>query len=306
MNESNTIPAGGGAAEKFKHTGLLKALKKTPVYKDCRRLYWCVQKGGIGGLKYLLPGRVWVDKVDVCITTKCNMRCDGCDHLIPYYEHPAHLDKERAIASIRKLDEAADRIFHLNILGGEPFLDPDLKYILEAVPTEKCDLVQIVTNATIIPKDPELLDVMRRKKVCVLMSEYSQTEEIRSAFIEMLTREGIAYHVYYPEWTDFGAPQDYHHSPRALKRQYHACKESCHNLRDGKLHACFRSSHGSALGLVPCEEGEYVDILGNTREQNRKQLRRLIWRHKPLLACRYCLRGTEENVGIVRGKQLKK
>lgn len=292
--------------KRLKKTRFARAFMKTRSYKDCRRLYWCVQKGGFSALKYLLPGRLWVDKVDVCITTKCNMRCDGCDHLIPYYEHPAHLDKDTVIASIRKLDEAADRIYHLNILGGEPFLHPDLKYILEAVPTEKCDIVQIVTNATIIPKDPELLDVMRRKKVVVLMSEYSRSEKTRRALIGMLTQEGVACHVYCPKWTDFGAPQDYHHDRRALKRQYYACKESCHNLRDGKLYACFRSSHGSALGLVPCEEGEYVDLLHNTREQNREQLRRLIWRHEPLAACRYCLRGTAENVGIVRGKQLEK
>ena len=290
---------------KLKQTRLANRLKVSWFYKDYRRLRWCCQSG-IGGVKYLLPGRLWVDKVDVCITTKCNMRCDGCDHLIPYYKEPAHLDKDRVIASIRKLDEASDRIFHLNILGGEPFLDPDLKYILEAVPSEKCDLVQIVTNATIIPSDPELIDVMRRKKVVVLMSGYSQTEGSRNAFIEMLKREGVAYHVYYPAWTDFGAPQDYHHDQKELKRQFFACKESCHNLRDGKLYACFRSSHGSALGLVPCGEDEYVDLLNNSAKENRKQLRRLIWRHRPLLACQYCLRGTAKNVGIVRGKQLEK
>lgn len=290
--------------KKIKQTKFAQWLKSR-FYKDYRRLRWCCEFG-FGGLRYLLPGRLWVDKVDVCITTKCNMRCDGCDHLIPYYKQPSHLDKDRIISSIRKLDEAADRIYHLNILGGEPFLDPDLKYILEAVPSEKCDVVQIVTNATIIPSDPDLIDVMRRKKVVVLMSGYSQTERLRSAFIEMLVREGVAYRVYYPKWTDFGAPQDYHHDKNELKRQFFACKESCHNLRDGKLYACFRSSHGSALGLVPCGEDEYVDLLNNTAAENRKQIRRLIWRHRPLLACRYCLRGTEKNVGIVRGKQLKK
>ena len=293
-----------GILQKLKQTRPGKWLKFR-YYKDRRRLRWCLQYGP-GRIKDLLPGRLWVDKVDVCITTKCNMRCDGCDHLIPYYKEPAHLDKDRVIASIRKLDEAADRIFHLNILGGEPFLDPDLKYILEAVPSEKCDVVQIVTNATVIPSDPELIDVMRRKKVVVLMSGYSQTEKVRNAFIEMLTREGIAYRVYYPVWTDFGAPQDYHHSRSELKRQFFACGESCHNLRDGKLYACFRSSHGSALGLVPCEKDEYVDLLNNTTKQNRKELRRLIWRRKPLAACQYCLRGTDKNVGIVRGKQLEK
>ncbi len=276
-----------------------------PVYKDLRRLKWCFRNGP-RAIKYLLPGHLWVDKVDICITTKCNLHCDGCDHLIPYYKNPEHLDKDRIITSIRKMSEAVDWFFHINILGGEPFLNPDLKYILEEVPSEKCDVVQIITNATIIPNDPELFDVMRRKKAVVLMSQYPLNERIQEKLIRTLDREGIAYYAYKPVWTDFGEPRNYHHSQSELKKQFLACKESCHNLRNGKLYACFRSSHGSALGLVPCEKDEYVDLLKNAKSQNKEQLRRLIWRHKPLAACQYCLRGTSENVNIVRGKQLEK
>lgn len=256
------------------------------------------------GGRQVFAARPPLDRQGGCLTTMCNLHCDGCDHLIPYYKDPAHLDKDRIIASILKMSEATDWFFHINILGGEPFLNPDLKYILEAVPSEKCDVVQIVTNATIIPSDPELFDVMRRKKVVVLMSQYPLNAEKQKILIRTLEREKIAYKPHTPVWTYFGAPRNYHHSQRELKKQYLACMESCHNLRDGKFYACFRNSHGSALGLVPCEKDEYVDLLANTKSQNRKQLRRLIWRHKPLAACQYCLRGTDENVGIERGKQL--
>lgn len=44
-----------------------------------------------------------MDKVDVVITTKCNLLCDGCSHLMPYYKKPSHLDRDRVVSSIRKL-----------------------------------------------------------------------------------------------------------------------------------------------------------------------------------------------------------
>lgn len=272
--------------------------------KDYRRLIWCFRNGP-KGIRYLLPGRLWLDKVDICITTKCNLRCDGCNHLIPYYKEPRHLDTETIIASIRKLSEATDWFFHINILGGEPFLNPDLKYILEEVPSEKCDVTQIITNGTVIPHDPMLFDVMRRKKAIVVMSDYPFNAENQEKCIAELEREGVRYIVRHQlKWTNFGEPVNYHHDPKELKRQFLSCMESCHNLLDGKLYYCFRCSHGYNLGLIPRKEDEYVDLLSNTKAQNRKQLRRLTWRRKPVTACQYCLRGTEQNIPIERGKQL--
>ncbi len=299
--------------DSFKQTKFAAFLKKTPFYeiwsgrkKSSFFVIWSKYKRRIrtiylSGKLSLVAGLV-IDKLDVVITTKCNLQCEGCSHLMPYYKNPGHLDKDRVIASIRELAKAVDWFGHFNILGGEPFLSPDLKYIMEEIPVEKCHLVQVLTNATIVPKDPELFDVMRRKGVHVVITPYPSNEQTREQLIAVLEREHVAWNYYYPRWTDHGEPCHHHRSPRELQRQFAHCTSVCKNLLDGRLYYCFRCAHIYDLGFCQRLEGEAVDLLKNTTAQNRKQLRRLLRRRKPFTACQYCLRGTNQNVGISRGK----
>ena len=222
---------------------------------------------------------------------------------MPYYPHPYHMDKDRLIAAMHKLNEAFDWCNHYNILGGEPFLNPDMKYYLEEIPLEKCNRVQITTNATIVPDDPELLEVMRRKKVYVLLSQYPANQETQKKLIAVLEREKIAYAIHTPKWTEYGEPVNFHRSERALKRQFYRCPVKCNQLYDGRLYYCFRSSNTNDLGICAASRDEFVDLLHNTKKENQRQIRRLMWRLSPVEACRYCLRGTDENVEISRGEQ---
>lgn len=290
---------------RFKQTKFAALLKKTFFYEICKKNWIRRSRRSravrLSGKKSLAKGLV-MDKVDVVITTKCNLLCDGCSHLMPYYKNPNHLNRDQVIASMRKLAEAVDWFDHFNILGGEPFLNPDLKYIMEAIPAEKSRLVQVLTNATIIPKDPELFAVMRRKGVHVVITPYPSNENTREQLIAVLERENVAWNYYDRQWTDYGEPRDYHRSPRELRRQFFKCNEVCKNLLDGRLYYCFRCAHISDLGFCQYRKGEAVDLLKNTTAQNRQQLRRLMWRHKPLEACQYCLMGTDQNVCILRGK----
>lgn len=226
---------------------------------------------------------------------------------MPYYGKPQfckahHMDRERLIASLRKMNEAVDSFNHYNFIGGEPFLNPDLKFFIEEVPVEKCHLVQVLTNGTIVPDDPELFDVLRRKNVQVVVSQYPSNQEKQKRLIEVLERERVGWHSYSPPWFDYGEPRDYRRSKRELQQQFIDCPGCCRNLLDGKLYYCMRGSHTADLGICDAQPGDAVDLLSNTKAQNKKQIRRMIWCLKPIEACRYCLRGTSENVEIPRGK----
>ena len=292
---------------RLKQTKFASLIKKTFSYevykKDHIRAGRRIRAVRLSGNESLTAKKKLVmDKVDVVITTKCNLLCDGCSHLMPYYKNPNHLDRDRMIASMHKLSEAADWFDHFNILGGEPFLNPDLKYIIEEIPTEKSRLVQVLTNATIIPTDPKLFDAMRRKGVHIVITPYPSNEKTREQLISKLESERVAWNYYYPEWTDYGEPRDYCQNQRGLRRQFIRCDEICKNLFDGKLYYCHRCAHIYDLGFCQCGKGEAVDLLNNTTAQNRRQIRRLMHRLKPFRACRYCLKGTNLNVSISRGK----
>ena len=270
-------------------------------YGDYRRMrhYW--KKHGLS-LKYLLPGRLWLDSVEIVVTTRCNRLCDGCANLMPYYEKPYDLERDLVIRSMRKLNECFDWCEVYKILGGEPFLDPDLKFFLEEVPVEKCDWVYVITNGMVVADDPELLEVLRRKRITVMFSDYSDTQQTQKRFWSLLQDNGISCLRTGPgTWEDYGKLMPHSADEKQLKQQFSRCNTYCKSVLNGMMYYCPRSGHGYDLGVIERKQREYVDLLANSREQNRKQIRKLMWRHMPIEACRYCKRGTDDFVPIPKG-----
>lgn len=101
---------------------------------------------------------------------------------------------------------------------------------------------------------------------------------------------------------DYGPVADHRVGAKELQRQFIRCYIPCKSLFNGRLYYCPHSAHGQDLGLIGCKPGEYVDALHNKNAQNRRQICRLMWRHRPIETCRYCLRGTDKAVEIPRGK----
>lgn len=272
-------------------------------YNDYRRIRRLCKNNGWGGMRFLLPGRLWMDAFEVVVTTRCNLRCPDCSNLMQYYDAPYDVELDGILVSMRKVNAILDRCDEYKILGGEPFLYPHLAAVLEEIPSEKCGRVILFTNATIIPKDPALFDVMRRKRVVVTISNYPAARETQKKLIDTLERENVLYRVINSNtWIDHGPPVDHRTSAKELQRQFIRCFLPCKILFNGCLYYCPRSGHGQDLGLIVRKSGEYVDVLHNTNAQNRRQIRRLMWRRRPIEACKYCLRGTDKAVEIPRGK----
>lgn len=283
---------------------LRKMWHKSLFYNDYRRIRRYFRNNNVG-VKYLLPGHLWMDYVEVVVTTKCNLRCQDCANLMQYYEDPYHLDRETLLASVRKLGESFDACDHLKILGGEPFLYPYLKDVLEAIPREKLGKITIATNGMVIPTDRELIAMLSRKRVTVFFSNYAVSQVTQQNFIELLENAGISYEIARSStWIDYGAPalstsvKEQHD----LKRQFLNCHIICKSLLNGCLYYCPRSAHGHDLGIIDRKPGEYVELLNNTTAQNRREIRRLMWRRRPVEACKYCQRGTDKAIKISRGK----
>lgn len=294
-----------GLKEIWKRSRLREKWHGGLFYNDYLRIRRLYKRNGWGGIRFLLPGRLWLDSLEVVVTTKCNLRCPDCANLMQYYEEPYHVDLDMVVASMRKLDAVLDWCDEYKILGGEPFLYPDLAEVLEAVPREKCGKVHLVTNGTVIPKDPALFDVLRRKRINVFISNYPAAQETQKRLIDTLIRENISWSVAKTStWIDHGTVTDYGAGTEERQRQFMRCYTlfAFKSLLNGCLYYCARSGHGQDLGLIARKPGEYVDVLHNTDAQNRRQIRRLMWRRRPIEACKYCLRGTDKAVKIPRGK----
>lgn len=271
-------------------------------YNDYRRIRRYFRRNNVG-IKYLLPGHFWLDSVDVVVTTKCNLRCPDCAHLMQYYDLSYDVDLDVVLSSMRKLNAAFDWCDLYNILGGEPLLYPELTAVLEEIPSEKCGKAILYTNATIVPEDPALFDVLRRKRVVVYISNYLTVRETQEKLIEKLEQEKVFYRVMNSDtWIDYGAVSDRGACAEELQCQFIRCFIRCKILLNGCLYYCPRSGHGYDLGLIDRKPGEYVDVLHSTTAQNRREIRRLMWRRRPIEACKYCQRGTDKAIKIPSGK----
>lgn len=273
------------------------------LYGDYSRLWRLFKYYGITGIKYLMPWRFYLDFVEIAITTRCNLCCPDCANLMPCYEKPYDVDSEIVVKSIQKLGECFDTCGQFRLLGGEPFLHPDLKRFIAEVPSKKCKKISIPTNATIVPQDPDLYEQLRQKQVTVVLGNYPSAAATQRELIAKLEREGVMYEIPQPgTWINFGEAVNYNREEKDLTRQFARCNLRSKSILDGVMYYCPRHGHGYDLGIIDRKPSEYVDILHNTKAQNRRQIRRLMWRHRPIEACKYCLRGTDDAVTIMRGK----
>lgn len=110
--------------------------------------------------------------VELEITGCCNLRCRHC--LQGNYSYQMTFDKARAI--LESLAQVG--VFEVSVIGGEPFVHPDILPILRL-----CDqyefVTNVVTNGTLIgPEEIKVLSSMRSLSVFVSLEGLSEVHDL--------------------------------------------------------------------------------------------------------------------------------
>jgi hypothetical protein len=120
--------------------------------------------------------RMIVENLDVHVINSCNLKCFGCNHLTDYgYGGP--FKAEELVEWIRPWK---DRLYlkRINLLGGEPLLNSDLKNICigfrKFFPPSETKL-RIVTNGILIKKCLWLKDLIQNYHVHIQVSPHVLT-----------------------------------------------------------------------------------------------------------------------------------
>ena len=257
------------------------------------------------GLKFLLARKICLDYVEIVITTKCSLRCKNCANLINLYNKPYHIKDDLIEKSIYKLFQSVDKIHTFRILGGEPFLNPNLKHYLDIIPYDQVDQVVIVTNGTMIIKDKELIKKIKDNHVEVEISDYGKLSRKKDELVNILEKNGLNYKVRTEElcWIDYGDIENY--GNKNINKQFYYCDNRCKSILNGCLYYCPRASHGYDLDLIERKSDEYVDLINSSRAEIRKRITKLYKREKYIEACKYCKYGTEEAIKIEPAIQQK-
>ena len=271
------------AAEYF-YVGIVDFLRDTGVYevgflKD--------------GLDFSMEKIHWINAnipffphVEMHVMDSCNLKCKGCTHFSNLYSDYEIYPLETFSKDLQKLSEQVC-ILRFWLLGGEPFLNPDLKeYIKEARRILPDSEIKLVSNGLLIPTQNEsVFEMIRRCDVTVDISGYPPTMAIKDKIVECLEREQIAYQ-FREEVKTFFALLGKKPKSDPMVAQEHCCDRTCHLLRNGRLYKCpvdgLMYKYKERFSVLNFPESEGLDIYADDFLKNMHRL------EEAISLCRYC------------------
>ena len=213
---------------------------------------------------------LFFNSITVILNQVCSLSCKFCTSFLHTY--PARLRQNFPLARVREDVErffgAVDAVGTVTIMGGEPFLHPELSGIVQAVLDQKnCGLISISTSGTALIK-PIHLPALRDPRVNVSFSNYVNAldEKQQALFhrnVEYLRAEGIPHTVgiEMPQWIIPSTLYDKHLDEAAVKAKKQGCKAPprCIQLKNGKVHPCdfANAVHSLEVADYPTD---YVDL----------------------------------------------
>lgn len=226
-----------------------------------------------------------IPRLVVVLTTKCNLNCENCIALTPYYKHQYDIPLQRITDSIDIITNAVDECTCLELIGGEPFLYSELVELLQYLKlNKKIKLIQITTNGMVFNYNPKYEELLQNN-VTVRISNYNLSDKTEK-FINWLNDNHIG-HVIQNDlmWVPVGNIEDKHKTLKRIKDEYNLCFEglNCKTLLNGKIFDCTFSSRIKDLGFTDfCEN---IDVL--SEEITWQKLYNFFIRNESK-ACNYC------------------
>jgi len=217
---------------------------------------------------FVLKQKVHIFQTDVLVTEKCNLACSFCNMFIPHYELPKHRDTQTILNDIDLYFNLVDYVSIFHLVGGEPFLHPNIKdvieYILEKY-SDKIDKFIITTNGTVLPKE-EILEVLKNNNVILSVSNYSnKLEKLKSKVERVVDTYKVNNINHYVrnniEWYDFGDLRIKNNmSEEELINHFDSCTAPFRGLNDGKFYYCHLNTSAVLTKLFPPNENDYVNL----------------------------------------------
>lgn len=235
--------------------------------------------------------------VEMDVTSRCTLNCRECSHLIPHHRKSGDFrdyDIEALLKNVDLLLPLIDACLRFRVIGGEPMMHKDLHVLLRRLVSEKkIRHIQIATNGTIIPVG-ENLHAMAHPKVSVYITNYGDLAPKREELVRTLKSAGVNVRLspYEPKWRSIGGFEHRGYSEAEMEKVFKKCDVlDCKSLNGGKLYLCPRAFHASALGVIPANTKEFIDLSAETRESFFKKLNALYEDPRDITTCYYCTGG---------------
>jgi len=280
------------ASSKLPETKIIIAMNRIAEIKAFLQRKRFIENQDYYSLIGFIPRYYWAKNkslvfrtVSIGVTTKCTMKCKGCNTLIPYVVNSKNIDTENILNDIDLLFSYVDSVITLNITVGESLINqelPDICFrIFEKFSGRYAEMI-IQTNATVLPDD----DAMRsfsKSKVFFVPSNYPENKTKTEVLINKCNEFGVGW--YYNEaggnrenWFDPGNPNCINEtSPVKLQQRYKECRKPGMGLYNGWLYICAQQTWSHVVaeaGIV--ESGDAFDLRQPVSETSREELYRII------------------------------
>lgn len=263
---------------------------------------------------YDIGENMLITSCNLLLTSHCTLNCYQCCQGISIENAPRHFPLNEVIEDFEKFMRGV--ILHeLVLLGGEPFIYPQLKELLLAIPHLKCRdkimNIKIVTNGTVVPSD-RILELLKSNNVFVEVSNYGDGDAFgkRADFLRKMDKIGVHY-LTLPDWSwnDLGDFKTYrNHSKEELVQKMAVCAQTidCGTIRDGKFWICPTMGAYQENGIIPYNENECLDIGAISDEDWPLQLDEYYYGTHSMESCQYCNGIYPNGPTVVCGLQVKR
>lgn len=240
--------------------------------------------------------------VTFIINQKCSLQCRYCGQYMNSYSsrERTNFPAERIKEDIDRFFDAVDLVGVVSIIGGEPFLHPEINGIVNHLLTKKnFGVINITTNG-ICKLRPEHLSGMQMDRLKISFSDYTKclSRKQKDLFfknVSLVESKGINYSIGVPIWTKPSPLLIKHHAVETMTSMKSNCEviKLCMSVKNGKFYPCSKAEPIHCLGIADYKT-DYVDITKfNSVPELRNKIYTLI--NRPYyMSCGHC--STERDV----------
>lgn len=287
-----------GSEEFFEERFLKECLKEYGIVLDQYRIAGAEREKKLREQEAYLRGTgaqerpFVIPRIMIMPTTRCNMRCKGCSSLLPLFEKPCDVDIGQVMQDFELFFSGVDGCIRITV-GGEPFLYPHLKEILDYLLQQQKVLgIMLITNSTLLP-GPDVLEVLKNPKILTEISDYGHLEKM-GRLVRILEENGVFFKVLTNQtWTDMGGTECRNRTEEELRFSYLNCDQGrvIKGFHDGKFHTCARSARMLSLGVYESGRDYFALKKEDPPEEIRRKLKEMFY-SESADACNYCDLGT--------------
>jgi len=183
--------------------------------------------------------RPQLPQLETHISNHCNLKCKGCSHYSNTEKYPPFPTIDSFEKDIERLTQLFWNVEKFFLMGGEPFLNPELpKFMSLTRQYFPISNIQVISNGLLICKqNPNIWESFLKYDIGIEISSYPPTLKLLTNIESILKKYGVKYTIR-PPITHFIAVLTKTTSNNPMKSRKVCLQNSCTIFLNGKIAKC--------------------------------------------------------------------